>query len=510
METSKYHAIIEELVKNHRKYSGLEHMLTDIIQTVYEKAEPVICSASDESSVEKYLVKLVSVTILTMSKQQASIAKPCTDNENINICNDTPSVETDAQIKIEEDINNNDNDENIEKENTLQLDFEQPEEPSIDNEEQASEDILDDNSNQIETTDINGEIIDNLFDVETINETDNYDENILNNEDAQKAETNNTQDNDSYRDIQPNKELIDKMINNPEETLSLDDTAETIDNLFESVNDENDDTTECDISTEIVSDELEETAEDYSLELYNTENESDFLLENGDTDKIYSLDTDNTEYSSQEPIELDESEPVNTAEFLSIENDTNEQETVPLNTDNDDIMGSPNLLETSPLDNDFNNCEIDTDSCLSLDDTQQEELDLYEEDILVDNTITHTDIDSNLNNTESEDLLSFDDSSSTQEISYEDNDTYETETSDKNLTNEDSSLNTELNQVIIDKIYNRIYELNESFPNLHIYDIFEYKYLQKYSILEITTMLNIDEYSVVNALNKIITIVEDL
>ena len=68
---NKYYGIIEGLVKNHRKFAGLEVILEDIIDDVYEHSEAIIESINDENVIEEYLSKVVSTSIITVPKKQS-------------------------------------------------------------------------------------------------------------------------------------------------------------------------------------------------------------------------------------------------------------------------------------------------------------------------------------------------------------------------------------------------------------------------------------------------------
>ncbi len=65
----KYYEIIVKLVKNHRKYPGLEAILEDIVADVHERAKIVMNNVSNSEVVETYLAKIVSSSIITVPKK---------------------------------------------------------------------------------------------------------------------------------------------------------------------------------------------------------------------------------------------------------------------------------------------------------------------------------------------------------------------------------------------------------------------------------------------------------
>ena len=66
---NKYYGIIENLVRNHKKFSGLEDIIDDIIDDVYTHSQAIIESINDESVIDGYLNKVVSTSIITVPKR---------------------------------------------------------------------------------------------------------------------------------------------------------------------------------------------------------------------------------------------------------------------------------------------------------------------------------------------------------------------------------------------------------------------------------------------------------
>ena len=68
-KTNKYYSVIENLVKQNRKFQGLEAILDDIIDDVYSHSEVIINSINNDSVVQSYLEKVVSTSIITVPKK---------------------------------------------------------------------------------------------------------------------------------------------------------------------------------------------------------------------------------------------------------------------------------------------------------------------------------------------------------------------------------------------------------------------------------------------------------
>ena len=65
----KYYDLIVTLIKNHRKYPGLESLLDDIAQDAYNHAQVVLGTITNEDVITSYLNKVVSTSIITVPKR---------------------------------------------------------------------------------------------------------------------------------------------------------------------------------------------------------------------------------------------------------------------------------------------------------------------------------------------------------------------------------------------------------------------------------------------------------
>ena len=68
-KTNKYYSVIENLVKQNRKFQGLEAILDDIIDDVYSHSEVIINSINNDGVIQSYLEKVVSTSIITVPKK---------------------------------------------------------------------------------------------------------------------------------------------------------------------------------------------------------------------------------------------------------------------------------------------------------------------------------------------------------------------------------------------------------------------------------------------------------
>ncbi len=68
-KTNKYYSIIENLVKQHKKFPGYESILEDIIDDVYSHSEVIINSINNENVIKAYLEKVISTSIITVPKK---------------------------------------------------------------------------------------------------------------------------------------------------------------------------------------------------------------------------------------------------------------------------------------------------------------------------------------------------------------------------------------------------------------------------------------------------------
>ena len=263
---NKYYDLIVSLVKQHRKYPECASILEDIVADVYQRANFVLTTITDENVLKEYLNKLVSTSIIIMSKKLNS-------KENSKNSIKTAIIET---------LNKN----------------------SKEDEEETSSYIIENNEEDI--VDLN-ETIEPVKETE-LNEIEDFCD--LDEPSEEEVEEIAMPSNNSEVDIT----LVDKMINGvstkPEEdsivepieveTIDFEDEVISLDETTESAEEtELDEVETIDFEDEIISlDETTESAEETELEEVET---IDF------EDEIISLD-ETTE--SAEETELEEVETI--------------------------------------------------------------------------------------------------------------------------------------------------------------------------------------------------------
>ena len=273
-KTNKYYSVIENLVKNHKKFQGLDAILDDIIDDVFAHSEVIINSINNESVIQAYLEKVVSTSIITVPKKMgfhSEIKHRVVSTQTPEVKNILQNdIQEEAQLKVEnKDVVNNElvdkminsmpttfatddialddvvqevpnseleNDliiENNEQEN-LELEFEPNENSEQDAEFDSEQDLetlceneqVDDVKEDSETNDSQNDLEEALtFDDLENNDTDNLDEEALDITNVEEASDGLAE----REDIQDDVDVIDKSIDSVEEFVPID----TEDDLLE-------------------------------------------------------------------------------------------------------------------------------------------------------------------------------------------------------------------------------------------------------------------------------------
>ena len=326
----KYYDLIISLIKKHRKYPGLEAILDDIANDVYEHSKVVIGTVTNEEIIESYFNKVISTSIITVPKKMnfntrtrhriISTIEPETTSVNVeNI------IETNENSNAEEFFENTDATEEListEQETSLLLEatetLEQTE--TIDNiviEEELSTDD------------------DNLEDFDT--------ETVLVEEEEEEDTT------PADQEVNVDKSLVDKMINDStkatvEEIKENNTNFEALDVLFVKDNEtlEEEAESEVEIAENIeelqtVNEEIEELGEELVEEIDHEEIVDEVLVEEtldkDFTEDDITLDTEDTtealvdveiEESEDVVLELEEEEEENTSPTIEVDKNSDE------------------------------------------------------------------------------------------------------------------------------------------------------------------------------------------
>lgn len=76
MENNKYYDLIIELIQENNKFPGHEDILKDIAEDVYNHAKVVLNSVTNEDVISAYLEKVISTSIITVSKKLNKGVRP--------------------------------------------------------------------------------------------------------------------------------------------------------------------------------------------------------------------------------------------------------------------------------------------------------------------------------------------------------------------------------------------------------------------------------------------------
>ena len=460
-KTNKYYSVIENLVKQNRKFQGLEAILDDIIDDVYSHSEVIINSINNDSVVQSYLEKVVSTSIITVPKKMGfhpeikhrtidaqqvleKVAQRRTERVNTELVdrmiNNIPIENKETPKETEESV--------------AKLAELKPEEPALMS-ENATQDQLSGNE------------------VMSINEIQ---------EDVQ----NNTPENFVTIDSLETEDL-----NEVEPTVATEDTNDSV--LEDFVATESLETE--DLNGIEPTFETEELAKEESLEISDLKEEPNIVedskndcLELNNLDEI-SLDdtTDDSTIDDVQGLAMQETEePVadNNIEGFAPSDESLEQ-----TLDFDDL---------TPADNDFETLEpADTlDLDLQEDDNQTSLLDTepLEEnplDVINDNGLEQIAdvITTTLENTET---------TSQEEINFKPTDysvfSYST---DKYKDDIDA-----------EEIVNEIKDLASKHPELNIINVYNLKFKDKLTIPQVASELDMSEDNVIEALNELVAIVQ--
>ena len=557
-KNNKYYNIIADIVKKHRKYSGLEAILDDIIDDVYNHSEVIINSVPNESVISAYLEKVVSTYIITVPKkmgfhpeikhatvssvtqqpQQSSVSNEVVkkvDNslvdKMINSAESTSSDSTesdllelasdkselndivDKPIQEEQEPNLNSIDDNV-----LTDEFEAP-----------AQDYIEDNdllvlSEKIEENDLSSDVNEVLpadnqenLDIENHDEKNDIDE--LSTEDL---EINNAPESDESENdfLQEQVEDSDLVVEKADDIQSLDyqheddvleeisDKDDLLDNFVESKeNDEKEPLQEAADDIEEVVLENDDSSDDLNLDeiespMLNFVDESEKNLNPEVSSEEVATDESPIEEVEQNDLELqisDEAEPL-----AEVENPV--EDLLPkADETNDDVLQTEESenFELEQSGNDF----------LQVEGEDSFDLESVDDNLAFSDELTLDSGDELLESTESDgfELNLHEEAESPVELEIvgeAKNDELEkfavTDFSKFNFNPENVDINDTLDT---DLIVKDIQDLANKRPELKIIDVYNMKYKDNKSVSDISTELGMDENMVIDALNEIIAVI---
>lgn len=511
-KTNKYYGVIENLVKNHKKFQGLDAILDDIIDDVFAHSEVIINSINNESVIQAYLEKVVSTSIITVPKKMgfhSEIKHRVVSTQTPEVKNILQNdIQEEAQLKVEnKDVVNNElvdkminsmpttfatddvelddvvqevpnsefeNDliiENDEQEN-LELEFEQNENSerdleTLDDDKQAN------NVAKLENFEKN-DSLDNLDENLPFNNLENNDVENFENETSEtlviENATNELIEREVIKDNTPvvneivEAEEIEKKADEEDELISNDESLQVLDIH------EEDEILESNAVDESITTEMETTADE--------EDDFTFSQEQAQEIAIDEVETLNTLDNVEETHEQQELQP-----NFEMENDyiiaSEEEEFVPIDTEDD-------LLELSEEDLDMTPQETLELSEPALEQMAEQPLDILDNSL---DDIAESITDTLENGVDEEEIKS------TEGFKPMD---YSIFTFTPQEKDED---------VDVDDIKSSLEQLNSKHPELNILKIYELKYKNNDSVAEIATQLNMEEEQVLEALNEMIAVV---
>ena len=466
-KTNKYYGVIEDLVKQNRKYQGLEPILDDIIDDVYSHSEVIINSINNDSVIQSYLAKVVSTSVITVPKRlgfQPEVQRKTVDAQQVleNVVHkQEKAVNT---VLVDKMINN------------IAFD-DKEEEPSL--EESLSLEELEVSELQTpETT------------IETASETVNENKDLLiSNDDKLEIETPNidTQDEISVSDNELNV-LIGK---NDNEISDIDAQTEIVNE-----------------TTESTEPETIKESEQVSLEL----NDLDEISEEEETqhDKTDEIQTSEEVDSIElEPVLADDSTLEISDEPL-LQNDEieiHEEETLELHQDDSTNFNSLDIEDLNPVEDNSDTFETKDLEILNSDDTSDVTLDIQDDDnieLLETSTADDSPLDVISNNglNQIADVI-------TTTLEYPGNTSSEnTDFKPTDYSVFSYSTDKYKDDIDAEEIVNEIKDLASKHPELNIIDVYNLKFKDKLTIPQVASELNMSEDNVIDALNELVAIVQ--
>lgn len=468
-KTNKYYGVIEDLVKQNRKYQGLEPILDDIIDDVYSHSEVIINSINNDSVIQSYLAKVVSTSVITVPKRlgfQPEVQRKTVDAQQVleNVVHkQEKAVNT---VLVDKMINN------------IAFD-DKEEEPSL--EESLSLEELEVSEPQTSETTL-----------ETASETVNENKDLLISNDDDKLE-----------------------IEAPK--IDAQDEISVSDNELNVLIGENDnEISDVDAQTEIMNETTESTepetiqeSEQVSLEL----NDLDEISEEEETqhDTTDGIQTSEEVDSIElEPVLADDSTLEISDEPL-LQNDEieiHDEETLDLQQDDSTNFNSLDIEDLNPVEEDSDTFEANDLEILNSDDTSDVTLDIQDDDDNLELLETSTADDSPLNVISDNGLNQIADVITTTLENPGNTSSENTDFKPTDYSVFSYSTDKYKDDIDAEEIVNEIRDLASKHPELNIIDVYNLKFKDKLTVPQVASELNMSEDNVIEALNELVAIVQ--
>ena len=481
-KTNKYYGVIEDLVKQNRKYQGLEPILDDIIDDVYSHSEVIINSINNDSVIQSYLAKVVSTSVITVPKRlgfQPEVQRKTVDAQQVleNVVHkQEKAVNT---VLVDKMINN------------IAFD-DKEEEPSL--EESLSLEELEVSEPQTPVTTLEelevSEPQTPVTTLETASETVNENKDLL-------------ISNDDKLEIEAPK-------------IDAQDEISVSDNELNVLIGENDnEISDVDAQTEIVNETTESTepetiqeSEQVSLELNDLDKISEEEeTQHGTTDEIQtSEEVDSIEL---EPVLADDSTLEISDEPL-LQNDEieiHDEETLDLQQDDSTNFNSLDIEDLNSVEEDSDTFEANDLEILNSDDTSDVTLDIQGDNNL-ELLETSTADDSPLDVISDNGLNQIADVITTTLENPGNTSSENTDFKPTDYSVFSYSTDKYKDDIDAEEIINEIKDLASKHPELNIIDVYNLKFKDKLTVPQVASELNMSEDNVIEALNELVAIVQ--
>ena len=568
-KNNKHYNVIANIVKENKKYPGLEAILDEIIDDVYSHSEVILNTVTNESVVNAYLEKVVSTSIITVPKKlgyhpntisresnnnslNRDIDKTLIDkmingvdsnsNENTKISNDKliepPLSESAESSYISEEEPENISDLSL-SDDDIAIDLSDTQEVSNDKEDESTntETTSSDNDELIftETTDIASDFVDTIED-KSYNIQENTDDTIEGNSDLIDLESFTTEDTSEVFEIEHNQQeesenieeyhsdnIIDLGQCNDNENIETEEVVteeEFADNddvidLSQCNNNENSETEEV-----ITEEEIADSDDMIDLNNYTDLDDNNNLepdIEISDTtDTIINHEKDIIEQTAEvslpeEERSTEDTSSINDVRVESEEGSDNDSVTTSLSAP---IIEEPNEIKESDNEQEMFLTTEDDNEVLDGDLSLGDDLDIdFNEEVSLDDDLDN--LDQNLLEEAPNDVLEIenvtdellDDNTVTNEANTNTNSDNSFVPIDYSKFNYTPDTDSIIDNIDANSIAKDIYELANRNPNLDIIQIYNLKYKEKETIPKIATELQISEAQVIEALNEIIAVI---
>lgn len=565
-KNNKYYNIIADIVKKHRKYSGLEAILDDIIDDVYNHSEVIINSVPNESVISAYLEKVVSTSIITVPKKMgfhpeikhvtvSSVThqpqQSFVSNEVVKKVDNTlvdkmiNSAESTSSDSTESDLLELASDKS-ELNDIVDKPIQEEQEPilnSIDDDvltdefEAPVQDYIEDNdllvlSEEIEENDLSSDVHEVLpaDNQENLDIENHEEENTFEDFSTEVMEINNAPESD-----EPDNDFLQEQVEDSEFVVEKADDIQSLDyqhedDVLEEISDK-DDLLDNFVESEENDEKepLQEAADD--IEEVAAETNQEVVLENDDSSDDLNLD----EVESPMLNFVDEPEDNLNPEASSEEVDTDVSPIEEVEQNDLELQISeaaePLAEVENPVEDLLPKADETNDEVLQTEESENFELEQSGNDFLQVEGDDSFDLESADDNLAFSDELTFD--SGDELLESTESDGFELNLSEKaespveleivgDAKNDESEKfavtdfskfnfnpeNVDINDTLdTDLIVKDIQDLANKRPELKIIDVYNMKYKDNKSVSDISTELGMDENSVIDALNEIIAVI---